>query len=714
MKQLFKLLFKLLFRAKINGLEHYHQLDKTGEPMLIIANHVSLLDGMLIGSLLPGKTAFMISEDHTHKWYEKMLLSLVETFEVEFHNPLAAKKVIKELKNGTHCMIFPEGRISMTGHLMKIYEGTGLIATKANASILPIYIDGAEQSKFSYLDGSMVYIKRKWFPKITLTVLPAKKIDLPTDLKGQRKHAFFKNEIYTILRDAKYYAKVQSHSLFKSLAIANKKYDAKAICVEDFNHVELSLKKILMGSYVLGRKLHKLLGDEKRVGILLPNVAGMPVTFFALQAFNHTPAMLNFTSGLGPMHSACKTAELKTIITSRKFIEVFKLQTIIDGLEENCLNFIYLEDVKESIGILAKLQALITKPSGMPGYAIDEKEEAVVLFTSGSEGVPKGVVLSHKNLNSNIQQISCMLTLHPNEKIFNALPSFHCFGLTAGTLWPILSGAKLFTYPSPLHYGIVPELIYQLNAKIAFGTDTFFNGYAKKADPYDFYSLKALVAGAEKLRPETRTLYAEKFNTMIFEGYGITEATPVIAVNIPQKYKIGSVGQFVPAVEHKIEAVAGIENGGKLLVKGPNVMMGYLMPDKPGEIKPLVDGWHDTGDIVEVDELGFLTIKGRAKRFAKIAGEMISLTAVEAYISKDNPDGHHVVVAVADERRGEKIILITNDELLNRQAVTQAAQKAKLSELMIPKTIILVEYIPILGTGKVDYPAVQEIANSHK
>jgi len=713
MKFLFRLLFKLFFRAEIKGLEHYHELDKSGEPMLIIANHVSLLDGVLIATFLPGKTSFMVSAEHMTKWYEKFLLSFVDTFSVEFHNPLAAKKVIKELKSGKHCMIFPEGRISTTGHLMKVYEGTGMIATKANASILPIYIDGAEKSKFSYLDGKIMSTKRQNFPKITLTVLPAQKIALPDGLNGQRKHDFFKNEVYIILRDAKFYAKVNSCSLSQSLAIANKKFDNKTICIEDFNQVELSLKKIQMGSYILGRKLHKLLGDEKRAGVLLPNVSGMPVTFFALLAYNHTPAMLNFTAGVGPMKSACQTAQLKTIITSRKFVEKFELQPTIDALEAIKIKFIYLEDVKESIGLFNKLHALITKPQQMPGYSTDESSEAVVLFTSGSEGVPKGVVLSHKNFNSNIAQISAMLTLHPEEQIFNALPGFHCFGLTAGTLWPILTGAKVFTYPSPLHYAAIPEIIYHKNIKVVFGTDTFFNGYAKKADPYDFYSLKALVAGAEKLRPETRKLYMDKFNTMIFEGYGTTEATPVVAVNIPQKYKIGTVGQFVPAMEYKIVPVDGIKMGGSLLIKGPNIMMGYLKFENPGEIQPLEDGWYDTGDIVDIDEFGFVTIKGRAKRFAKIAGEMVSLTGVEAYINKVSQDGHNVVVSVKDDKRGEKLILITNDADLSRHTVIDAAKSAGVSELMIPKTIILVEEIPILGTGKTDYPSVQKIADNH-
>ncbi len=714
MKAFVSFLLKLFFRAKIKGLEHYHELDKSGEPMLIIANHASLLDGVLIASLLPGKTSFMVAEAHTKKWYGRFLLSFVDYFKVEFQSPHSIKKVIKELKNGSHCMVFPEGRITTTGDLMKIYKGTGLIAIKANASILPIYIDGSAQSMFSYLDGlSYAFTKRKLFPKITLTIMPAQKITVPKDLRGKRKHQFFKNRVYNILRDAKYYANVPACSLFKSLVNANKKYDAKAICINDINNVELSLKKMLQGSYVLGKKLHNILGDEKRVGVLLPNVSGMPLTFFSLQAFNHVPAMLNFTAGLGPLLSACKTAELKTIITSHKFIKVLNLQPSVDSLSAEGLKFIYLEDIRASITLADKLQVLITRPSSMAGYASNEEEEAVVLFTSGTEGEPKGVTLSHKNINSNIVQISAMLTLLPGEQVVNALPGFHSFGLTAGTLWPILTGAKVFTYPSPLHYGIIPEIIYQLNAKLFFGTDTFFNGYAKKADPYDFYSIKALVAGAEKLRPETRKLYAEKFNTPIFEGYGITETAPVVSVNTPQKYKLDTVGQFLPAMEYRIEPVKGINEGGRLFLKGPNIMLGYLMPNKPGILQPPEDGWYDTGDIVDVDDEGFVIIKGRVKRFAKIAGEMVSLTAVEDYINKSSSAGHHVIVAVADEQKGEKLILVTNDQHLSRKMVMEAAKKFGVSELMIPKIIILVEDIPVLGTGKTDYVSIQQIAEKN-
>lgn len=713
MKWLLKILFKIFFRVQVRGKEHFEMISQSKEAALIVCNHVSLLDGPLLGLFLDSNITFMVDKSHTHKWYEKFLLSYVNYFSVDLRSPFAAKHMIEELKKGHHCMIFPEGRITTTGSLMKVYEGPAMVADKARVPILPMFIEGAERSTFSYLDGTHFgFMKRIWFPKITLTVLAPTQIECPSTLKGRAKHAYLQNAIYLIMRDASFEARFREASLFNLLCQSAQTYGGKATCIQDVNGTDLSRKKLILGAMILGKKLKPILKDEPRIGMLLPNVAGVPATFFALQAYGYVPAMLNFTAGIGPIESACETAQLKTIITSHKFIEVFALEPLITALEHK-IQFIYLEDIRAKIGLFDKLGALLTSPKRLPGYHEDGDEEAAVLFTSGSEGAPKGVVLSQRNLNANIEQITSMLTLLPGDQLFNALPTFHSFGLTAGLLWPILKGLKVYLYPSPLHYAEIPELIYQLNVKVLFGTDTFFAGYAKKAHAYDFYSVQGLIAGAERLRPETRQLYAEKFHVPMYEGYGVTETSPVLAVNTPTKYKTGTTGQLVPLVEYKLEAVPGIEEGGKLLVKGPNIMKGYLMPDQPGILQPPKDGWHDTGDIVTVDHEGFITIKGRAKRFAKIGGEMISLLAVESYINEASPEGHHVVVSVADARKGEQLILITNDETLSRLIVKEAARQAKVAEIMIPKTIILIEQIPLLGTGKTNYPEVQKIAERH-
>lgn len=713
MKGLAKWLLKLLFRVRVEGLANFKALADSQQPMLIVANHVSLLDGPLLAVFLPSNVTFLVDESHTQKWWERFLLSFVDYYSVHMRSPFATKHMIEALKAGKHCMIFPEGRITTTGSLMKVYEGTAMVADHAGASILPVFIDGAQYSRLSYLDGSRVgKVAQKWFPRIAIRILPAQTIQAPAHYDRKQKHAYLKNEIYVLMRNLTFFGRHQANALFTALLEAKQLYSAKETCVEDVNGITLNRQKLAITAKVLGRVLHAQLQDEKRVGMLLPNVAGMPVAFFALQAYGHVPALLNFTAGLGPMRSACETAGLKTILTSHKFVEVFNLQPLVAALSDS-IRFIYLEDVRQTIGLGTKLAALLTASSHLPSANLSPEDEAVVLFTSGSEGVPKGVVLSHQNILSNLNQIESMLTLLPGEKMFNALPTFHSFGLTAGLLWPILKGLRVYLYPSPLHYGEIPELVYQLNVKVLFGTDTFFSGYAKKAHNFDFYSVNYMVAGAERLRPETRQLYAEKFQTPIFEGYGVTETSPVLAVNTPLATKIGTVGQFVPGVQYRLEPVEGISEGGRLFVRGPNIMKGYLMPDAPGILQAPPGGWHDTGDIVDVDNLGYVSIKGRAKRFAKIGGEMISLTAVETYINQASPLGHHVVVSVADARKGEQLILVTNDVALSRQTVKEAAQMAQVAEIMVPKTVILVEAIPVLGTGKTNYPEVQKIANRH-
>ena len=712
-KPLAKALFKICYRVEVSGLQHYQAAQKTDKPILIIANHVSLLDGPLLDLFLPGETSFMIDKSHTQKWYERFILSMTNFFTVDINSPYATKHMIQELKKGKQCMIFPEGRISTTGGIMKVYEGTGMVADKTDALVLTINIDGALASKQSYLNGEhSAYIKQRWFPKIKLTINPAQTVKADQAIKGSERHKFYQQAIFKLLRDAAYYGSVKEETLFQNLLTAKQVGDAKKICIEDINDVKLSLKKLVQASVILGKALQKHLKEEQRVALMLPNVSGMPATFFALQAYGYVPAMINFTAGQSAIQSALVTAELKTVVTSRKFVKAFEIESLIDSLAE-LVNIIYLEDIKEEIGLVDKVAGLLKPVSALPGYQKQPEDEAVVLFTSGSEGAPKGVVLSHRNIVHNIAQTNAMLNLLPNERIFNALPTFHSFGMTAGMLWPILKGAKLFLYPSPVHYAVVPEMVYQKNARLIFGTDTFYSGYARKADSYDFYNLRALVAGAERLRPETRELYASKFRQAIYEGYGVTETSPVLSVNIPTAFKDGSVGQFVPAVDYRLEDVPGIKDGGRLFVRGPNIMKGYLMPDNPGELQPPIEGWHDTGDIVDVDDDGYVWIKGRAKRFAKIGGEMVSLTAVESYISVGSPDGHHVVVAVPDERKGERLVLVTDDDTLSRKTIKDAAKDSAVSELMIPKTVILVEEIPVLGTGKTNYPEVQKIAERH-
>jgi acyl-[acyl-carrier-protein]-phospholipid O-acyltransferase/long-chain-fatty-acid--[acyl-carrier-protein] ligase len=290
------------------------------------------------------------------------------------------------------------------------------------------------------------------------------------------------------------------------------------------------------------------------------------------------------------------------------------------------------------------------------------------------------------------------------------LPVFHSFGLTVGVVLPLLFGVRIYLYPSPLHYRTVPELIYGVNATIMFGTDTFLNGYARAAHAYDLRSLRYILAGAEPVKEATRRLYMEKFGLRILEGYGVTETAPALALNTPMFNKFGTVGRLLPGMEARLDPVEGVDEGGRLFVKGPNVMLGYLRTERPGMLEPPAEGWHDTGDIVAIDAQGFITIKGRAKRFAKVGGEMVSLAAVETLAFEAWPDALSAVVAVPDLRKGERLLLYTQRKNATRSEFMAYVKSHGASDLMVPAEVIVMEKLPLLGTGKVDLLSLAKLA----
>lgn len=707
LKAFFSTLLKLFYRVEVTGLEN---LAKAGERAVLVVNHVSFLDGILLGTFLPGKPMFAINTQMAEKWWVKPFLSIVDAFPLDPTNPMATKAMIKAVKEGRHCVIFPEGRITITGALMKVYEGPGMVADKSDADIVPIRIDGAQYSTFSRLRGK---IRLRWFPKISITILEPRRFKVNEEIRGRARRQQIGNALYDEMSSMVFETCNHDQTLFSALIDAQTVFGKNAEVVEDIERKPLTYKRLIAGSFVLGRHLARKAEAGENVGVLLPNSNGVVATFFALQAYGRVPAMLNFSTGHKNMISACRAAQIKTVLTSRRFIKLAKLEEAAEKISQEA-QVIYLEDIRKDIGLVDKVFGLFaaTFPSFI--YNPDDTaaaKPAVVLFTSGSEGSPKGVVLSHRNLQANRLQLGARIDFSPADTVFNALPTFHSFGLMGGTLLPVLSGIKTFMYPSPLHYRIVPELVYDTNATIMFGTDTFLSGYGRVANAYDFYSIRYMFAGAEKVKDETRRLWADKFGVRILEGYGATETAPALSTNTPMHFKAGTVGRLLPGIEYRLEDVPGIEEGGKLFVRGPNVMLGYLRDSNPGQLEETINGWYDTGDIVEIDEHGFIKICGRAKRFAKIAGEMVSLSAVEGYVSSVWPDYQHAVVAVPDARKGEQLILVTDHAKGARTELLSFAKENGITELMVPKDIRAVDKVPLLGTGKVDYVSVQNVVS---
>jgi acyl-[acyl-carrier-protein]-phospholipid O-acyltransferase/long-chain-fatty-acid--[acyl-carrier-protein] ligase len=510
---------------------------------------------------------------------------------------------------------------------------------------------------------------------------------------------------------AAYDAREGQRPLFDALLDAARKYGMKKPILEDQDRRPLTYLDLIRASFALGRKLAPMTAPRERVAIMLPSSVGAVVTFFALHAIGRTPTMLNFTSGLRNLRAACKLAGVKRVLTSHRFIEQAKLHDLIDALEAQA-TIVYLEDVRKSIGPADKAFAALAGFFPRQFRAASQPSDpGVVLFTSGSFGAPRGVVLTQANLVSNAVQIAAHIELDPDWVMFNPLPVFHCLGLTGGVILPLLTGMKAFEYPSPLHAKQIPALIKDTGASLLLSTDTFVNQYARASETNELSGLKFVVCGAEKVRAETHELIRTRFGGVpLLEGYGATEASPVIAVNKPTDNRPGTVGGLLPGMEVIVESVEGIHEGGKLLVRGPNIMAGYL--NEAGGIDPPEDGWHDTGDVVTLSEDDWVTIKGRVKRFAKIGGEMVSLTAAEDLAIALWPDCRHAVVSLPDAKKGERLVLVTDRQDAAVSALIAHAQALGAPELAVPRRILKAQEIPVLGTGKTDYVAIQRMAEA--
>lgn len=703
-KGVLRLFLKALFRVELRG----DPAEFINPRTLIVANHESFIDGLLLGLLMPVEATFVVHAQIASRPLFRFMLRYVPHLVVDSASPLAMKQIVKLVMTGQPVVIFPEGRITKTGSLMKVYDGAAFVAAKTGATIVPVRIDGAARSYFGRLAG--VY-PRKAFPKVSIDIQPRRTIAMPDLSSAKQRRRRCGELMRNILLDMLVATRPQ-RTLFEAFLEGKAVFGRHYQLVEDIRLREESYGSLLKMALGLQRILSRLTAPGDVVGVLTPSAAPTLALVLGLSASGRVPAMLNYTAGPDGLQAACTAANIRTIVASRTFLEKAKLMQLVEQLPG--IRVHYMEDFKAQFGWADKLWVLWHLFFPMSAAALQQPDDpAIVLFTSGSEGKPKGVVHSHSSVLANVAQIRAVADFTPLDKFMMALPLFHSFGLTCGLLLPLVSGCKVFLYPSPLHYRIIPELVYDRDCTVLFGTSTFLANYGKYAHPYDFGRLRYVVAGAEKLSEDVRKLWIDKFGIRILEGYGITECAPVVAVNVPMACSTGSVGQLLPGIRYELEPVPGIEDGGALHISGPNVMKGYFLFNQPGVLQPApakAPGWYATGDIVSIDDEGFLHIRGRMKRFAKLAGEMISLEVVEKIAAAAAPGFAHAASTRSDAAKGEALVLFTTAADLGRDALLAAARANGSPELAVPRVIRCIESIPLLGSGKTDYVALKRMA----
>lgn len=707
---------KIVYGTRIEGLEEFEKLK--GKPYVITPNHISLLDAILLTSVLPVEPAIAIDQGRYNQfmghWWSRMFMKRANLFPVNSANPYAIKSLTRLAQSGVPVMIYPEGRLTRTGTLGKVFEGAAVIATNAGVPIVPVFVDGLQRLPFAS-SVSKLY-PRRLHPELRVKVNPPKMLEISDDFVGKEKRNARRRELQRAMQEMYVFALDKDKTLIEALHEAAANYGMGRSVLDDTINKGLSYRKVLTGAYALGDKLAAITSKGENVGLILPNSAGAAMSLFGLNAYGRVVAFMNPKSKPHELQANAETIQMKTLVTSKKMLEGMAkadraaLEENLIGLAKKGINVVFLEDVKESISSLDKGRAMLTA-QGLAKRPLDApkgQDPAVIIFTSGSEGPPKGVVHSSYSLLANVEQLHAVTPIQPSDKVFNAMPVFHSFGMMGGILMPLLNGIPSYQFPSPLANKIIPGMIYDYDATIMFGSDSFLANYAHYADDEDFMNIDMIFAGGEALQESTIKTYFERFGKPIYQGYGRSEEGPAVSINVPGANRFGTMGRLLPGMEAKWEQIPGYEKGAKLLLRGPNTALGYIKNEKPGEIQPFPDGWDDTGDVISVTKEGYLVFEERAKELAKIGAEYVPLSRIVkiAATASLKPKAEHAAIEGVN-----KIVLFTTDPDLKATALAQAARKLDLDPLGLPKNndIHYLKEMPHLGIGKVDKQSLKAL-----
>ncbi|MCC7547649.1 MAG: AMP-binding protein [Burkholderiales bacterium] len=683
---------RLLFRVARSGTVPV----RAREPLLYMARHPRRIDSLLLPLLLPDRPIVVLPSEEVRGRAFRWLLGAVPHLVMDVNHPLTVRRVLRVLAEGRSVLLYPEGRVLDSSGVMKCYPGPALVALHSGATVVPVHaIYASARSR-----------------RLRLHLGALTRIRVHGE-DGTRRRRLRATRALQHLMEANGVDARERITLFDAFLQAVEREGRHTEIVEDLKEVPRRYGDLLRGSLALGRWANGFTQPADNVGVLLPNVVPTVCLVLGLSANARVPAMLNYSAGSRAVRAACTAANVRVVITSRAFVEQARLSPVVAALRH--LRIVYLEDAASQLRLWDKLW-LVLLAMRMPrrvSARVDAHAPAVVLFTSGSETHPKGVALSHDAILANIHQIGAVIDFTSRDRVLNALPLYHSYGFTAGMMLCLVTGVKLFLYLSPLKYRAIPEIAYRRNVTYLFGTGTFLGYYAKHANPLDFGSVRYVISGGEKLGEEVVRLYLEKFGLRIFEGYGATECAPVIALSTPQCHQAGTVGRPLPGVRTRLEKLEGVEHGGVLHLTGPNLMLGYYRYDMPGVIDPprsrFGEGWYSTGDVVDILEDGVLRVVGRVRRFAKIAGEMVSLDAIESLAYRASPQHRHAIVLRTESVGGETTVLFTTDPHLTRHGLTRAARESGAQDLAVARKVVCMPDLPVLGSGKTDYVTLQTL-----